>query len=614
VITVTGTGGTGKTRLALQAAAELVDEISDGIHWIPLAALRDPALVTSTIAQALGATETLVEFVRDRNLLLVLDNFEHLLDAAPQLAPLLSSAPGLRLLATSRAPLRIEGEYEYPLDPLPARDAVTMFVERARAAGARLERSSVVNEICQRLDCLPLALELAAARSRLLGADALLARLDQRLPLLTGGRRDAPERHRTLHATIDWSHDLLDHAGKTLLARLSVFAGTFSLEAAEAVCDADVGTLAALADLSLLKPVGDGRFLMLETIREYAEERLEADGEAQPVRDRHADWFHRLALEAALHLRDQEQARWLDRLEDDLNNIRAALERADDDRALEIVAALGDFWSVHAHYREADRLLADLLSRNTAATELRAEGLRVAAEVAMGVGDHERSTRLSKEAIELCRSLGLDLLAARCLNNLGGATFEAGDPAAAERYFAESAALRRRIGDVVGAARADSNRALVALERGDHDIAEGVFLATLSVFEESGDTAMVADTFENLAALALMRDDRQAAREWWRRAAAIYRTLRAPERLAFALEGLAAAAAADDDPTDALVLLGAADMLRELSGAPPSVSLEARRAGVRKAAAGLEPAVAEAAHARGFEMTFDEAVEAALAT
>ena len=240
LVTITGPGGTGKTRLALQVAAELVGSVADGVFWVPLGALADSSLVASEIAQAIGAPDDLGAFLRDRELVLLLDNFEHLLGAAATVADLLATAPSLRVLATSRAPLRISGEVEYPLDPLSPVDAVALFVERARAVGRAIEPDATIEAICTRLDSLPLAIELAAARTRLLPPGTLLTRLERALPLLTDGARDAPERQRTLRATIEWSYDLLDDASRRLLARLAVFAGSFPVEAAESVCDATI--------------------------------------------------------------------------------------------------------------------------------------------------------------------------------------------------------------------------------------------------------------------------------------------------------------------------------------------------------------------------------------
>ncbi len=290
LLTLTGPGGTGKTRLALQVAAELVGTQRDGVFWVPLVGLSDPELLDSEVAQTIGAPDDLTGFLRGRQLLLLLDNFEHLLDAAPAVSTVLGAGTGVRLLVTSRAPLRVAGEQEYRLEPLPASDAVTLFVERARAVGRELTPDPTVDAICRRLDGLPLAVELAAARTKLLAPERLLERLDSALPILTGGARDAPERQRTLRATIEWSYDLLDPASRELFARLSVFSGTFPLEAAEEVCGADLDGLATLVDSSLVKPVGDDRFLMLDTIAEYARERLEDIG-AEEFRSRHAGYF-----------------------------------------------------------------------------------------------------------------------------------------------------------------------------------------------------------------------------------------------------------------------------------------------------------------------------------
>ena len=325
-VTVTGPGGTGKTRFALQVAAELVGTFSDGVFWVPLASVADPELVEPEIAQALGARDSLSDFLQGKSVLLLLDNFEHLLDAAPAVSRLLAGAGGLRVLVTSRSPLRIAGEREYPLDPLPPSDSVNLFVERAQAIGREIAADETVAAICRRLDGLPLAIELAAARTRLLTPEKLLERLDRALELLTGGARDAPDRHRTLRATIGWSYDLLDEDCRRLFSRLSVFAGSFSLEAAEDVCDAELETLATLVDASLLKATGDDRFLLLETIRELAAERLaDADESAFYVR-RHASFFAALAEEAYAG-RLERESEWAARLARDHDDLRASLDR-----------------------------------------------------------------------------------------------------------------------------------------------------------------------------------------------------------------------------------------------------------------------------------------------
>jgi predicted ATPase/class 3 adenylate cyclase len=322
LVTVTGPGGTGKTRLALQVVADLVGSPKDGVFWVPLADLADPALVLPTIAQTLGARIDLREFLQGKELVLLLDNFEHLLPAAPAVAELLAAAKGLRLIVTSRAPLHLSGEHEFPLEPLSTDDAVTLFLERARGTGRTLARDQTAETICRRLDCLPLAIELAAARTRLLAPETLLERLDHSLAFLTGGARDAPERQRTLRATIEWSHALLDEQARELFARLAVFSGTFSLRATTSICATDIDTLQDLVEASLVKPAGDDRYLMLETIREYAADRLDQRDDAIEVRRRHAEFFTSLAVDAQYELR-RDAVRLA--LAEDEPNLRAAL-------------------------------------------------------------------------------------------------------------------------------------------------------------------------------------------------------------------------------------------------------------------------------------------------
>ena len=293
LVTITGAGGSGKTRLALQVAAELADAYPDGVFFAALAPISDPALVRSTVAQS-----TDVRQVED----LVLDNFEHLLPSAAEVASLLAVAPAVRLLVTSRVRLNLSEEREFPLEPLPQDDAITFFLDRARAVRRELQLEPAIGDICRRLDGLPLALELAASRLKVLDPMLLLERLGRRLPVLTGGARDAPQRHQTLRATIEWSYGLLDARLQELLRRVSVFAGSFSLDAAESVAGADLDEIAALVDWNLLKPLGDGRFLMLETIREFAGDLLEPSEEFDDLRDRHLGLFLDLALEAEPNL------------------------------------------------------------------------------------------------------------------------------------------------------------------------------------------------------------------------------------------------------------------------------------------------------------------------
>jgi predicted ATPase/class 3 adenylate cyclase len=297
LVTLTGPGGSGKTRLSLQAAAAAADDYDGGVWWVPLASLGDPILVETAAAQALGSKDTLPTTVGDQRLLLVLDNFEHLLDAAGGVAETIRSCPHLTVLVTSREPLHVDGEWEVAVDPLREHEAVELFLQRAAAVRSDFGANGEVAEVCRRLDCLPLAVELAAARVKVLTLPALLERLEQRLPLLAGGSRSAPERQRTLRATIAWSHDLLTAAEQDLFARLAVFAGGCTLQAAEEICGADVDAIASLVDKSLLRRTGD-RYWMLETIREFASEQLDQHADAGAIRDRHAAFYVALAERA----------------------------------------------------------------------------------------------------------------------------------------------------------------------------------------------------------------------------------------------------------------------------------------------------------------------------
>ena len=405
LLTLTGPGGTGKTRLALQTGAELVGTLRDGVFWVPLAGLADPDLIASEIAQAIGARDDFEAFLRDKQLLIVLDNFEHLLAAAPAVSATLAASRGLRVLVTSRTPLHVSGEREYRLEPLPTGDAATLFAERARSVGRELSPDPTVEAICKRLDCLPLAVELAAARTKLLAPERLLERLDAALPLLTGGARDAPERQRTLRATIEWSYALLDPDGRELFVRLSVFAGSFPVEAAEEVCGADIDGLAALVDSSLLKPIGEDRLLMLETIREYGAERLSASEGAAELRAKHAAYFTALAEEAYAGRFDDE-AGWSERLDLDHDDLRSALDAVEADGALALAGVLGWYWLSHLYLAEGRDRLAAALAASRASGPMRARALIAAGALAARLGAVAEGRAQAEEAIELWTELG----------------------------------------------------------------------------------------------------------------------------------------------------------------------------------------------------------------
>ena len=378
LLTLTGPGGTGKTRLALEAAAELVPDFKSGVFWVGLATIADPSLVSETIVQTLGAEEDLAEHIGDRELLLLLDNLEQVVAAAPELAMLVEQCPRLRLLVTSRELLRVRGEVEYPVQPLADPDAVDLFCARART-----EPDETVHRLCRALDNLPLALELAAARASVLSPKQILERLSQRLDVLKGGR-DADPRQQTLRATIAWSHDLLSYDERRLFARLAVFPGGSTLEAAEQVCGADFDLLQSLVEKSLVRRTGE-RFWMLETIRDYAGERFAESRDADDLRRRHALYFLELAERAYPQLRGNPKE-WLDRLEREHDNLRAALDRLADSGetqlALTLAGALFRFWYMHGHLAEGRRRLDGLLRADARPTRARARALDGAAVMA----------------------------------------------------------------------------------------------------------------------------------------------------------------------------------------------------------------------------------------
>jgi predicted ATPase/class 3 adenylate cyclase len=407
LLTLTGPGGTGKTRLALQAVAAAADMYPDGVFWVPLAALRDPELVLATASQAIGARNGLAEHIRDKRLLVLFDNFEHVIAAARGLSDLLAGCPNLELVVTSREPLHVSAEQEYPVPPLVHEEGVGFFVAKARTVDPGFAPDDSVPEICRRLDDLPLALELAAARVKALTSAQILERLEHRLPLLTGGDRDAPERQRTLRATIEWSHDLLSPEEQRLFRRLAVFAGGCTFDAAEEVCGADVDTLQSLVEKSLLR-FSDDRYWMFETIREYAGDQLDAVDESEPLQYGHTEFFAAVARQESTELRGSSREGG-DRLEDDRDNLRVALSRAfareDVQRAYELATAYG-LLCIYRGPQTEGRAWLDAALRVTAgvAPLLRERALDIASDLAKRQGDLEAGRLLAEERLELARA------------------------------------------------------------------------------------------------------------------------------------------------------------------------------------------------------------------
>jgi predicted ATPase len=447
LVTLTGPGGAGKTRLALQAAGLASDAYPHGVWWVPLAALRDPELVLPSAAQALGANDALVDHIGDRRLLVLFDNFEQVVEAASALAELLASCRRLDLLVTSREPLHLAAEQEYAVPPFTHEDGIAFFAARARAAKPDFEANGVVSEICRRLDDLPLALELAAARVKALSPNQILDRLQQRLPLLTGGARDLPERQRTLRATIDWSYELLTEKERRCFRRIAVFVGGCTLDAAERVTGADLDTMQSLVGKSLLRH-SEERYWMLESIREYAAELLEQSGEADDLRKSHADHFSELVESAGLSL-EPEGGQQYALVRRELDNVRAALDWAAEaapEFALRLAAALDGFWAVTDPSEGMRRLDVLLEKAPGAPLELRARAFRAYGSSANPAGDDELAERCYEQSLEAYRELGDARGIAVLLHRLGTSAFYRGDNERAGRLAAESLALSREIG------------------------------------------------------------------------------------------------------------------------------------------------------------------------
>jgi predicted ATPase/class 3 adenylate cyclase len=693
LVTLTGPGGVGKTRLGLQAAAELVDRFDDGVVFIPLASIGDPDLVISTIAQTLGLRETgglplqdtVKGYLADRHLLLVLDNFEQVLHAAPLVADLLAACPKLAALVTSRAVLHLRGERELAVPPLACPDpddghavenlsryaAVALFVQRATAETRTFsvtdENASAVAEICRRVDGLPLGIELAAVRVRLLTPQALLARMERRLPILTGGPRDLPERQRTLGDTIAWSYDLLDEGEQRLFRRLSVFEGGCTLEAAETVCSADedlgipiLDSLAALITQSLVLrlegPDGEPRFTMLETIREYGLRRLDESGEAVDIRRRHAEYFLRLSMPSDAARRGPEQATWLRRLEREHDNLRVMLawsvEAQDEPDVLARIArAFWRFWWMRGHLSEARRWLERALARATE-PPARIEVLQIAGRLAFFQDEYPRANALLTEAIAMSRASGDQGSLASGLETLSYVTRLAGDYERAAELCDESLALTRQLGNGVRIGYSLHACALVAYGQGDVGRAAEAWEEALRLHRESGYITFVPHLLHGLARLAMERDELERATMLCEEAAELFeqqddnyglllcliglmriaqrrgdtgqvvrlasevlalgRTWGSRTAIRNVLESLASVARARGDPNRAARLFGAAETLRETLGQAPSTEHSRDEAEIATVHSELGEETFAAAWQDGRAMTLEQAIAYAM--
>jgi predicted ATPase/class 3 adenylate cyclase len=547
LVTLTGPGGTGKTRLALQAGAELLEGFKDGVYFVPLATLTDPESIVGAIADSLSLRqesersldETLKSYLQSQRMLLVIDNFEHVVEGGPSIASLLRDCPGVKALVTSRIPLQVYGEREFAVPPMAVPDvrrlpafetvlefeSVRLFEQRAQAVKRDFaltpETAPTVVEICQRLDGLPLAIELAAVRVKLLPPKALLERLGQGgLRLLTGGARDLPERQQTLRNTIDWSYRLLGHGDQRLFARCAVFVGGWSLEAAEAVCetDGDVDVfdgIASLVEKSLVRQVeqedNEPRFVMLETIREYAAELMESSSAAGDMRQRQCEYYLGLAESAPPNFTGADQEVWLGIFQREHDNIRAALRHAlgtgDGETAGRLALATSRFWKIRGHFDEGRGWLRRALALTETPTILRGRLLYRAGSLAAGQADYAEADRLETQAAALAREVGDTQTVGDALNIMGTSALARGADDLAGPLFRESLTLTREVGDDWGSAACLINLGNMALGRASFEEAQDLFTQSLVLWRSLSDTWGVAFCIGCLGALAVYRDE-----------------------------------------------------------------------------------------------------------
>jgi predicted ATPase/class 3 adenylate cyclase len=616
LITLSGPGGTGKTRMAIQAAAETLLDFADGAVFVDLAAVSDPALVGSAIASALGVwekvgqplVETLMDHFHDKQLLVVLDNFEQVLDAAGDVDRLVKAAPRCTFLVTSRSPLHLYGEREIPLQPLSLPDlrslpdpiwlrgfeAVGLFVDRASSARAGFEldesNAPIVAEICARLDGLPLAIELAASRIKVLSAEEIRNRLNNRLPLLVSPARNVPERQRTLRAAIAWSHDVLDAAERRLFARLSVFAGGGTLEAVDAVGNpsGDLGTdtlaaLSSLVDQSLIRHSeieGESRYGMLETIREFATERLMTDWDADDTARRHAEFFLRVSEDAEGQFTREDQATWLSRFEREHDNVRAALrwsiQSGEAEPGLRIAAAVWRFWQHRGHLTEGRQWLRELLAMPTAegSSVARARALGAAGSLAYWQSDVKEMERLYEQGLSAARRVGDPVAEYDAIYNLVFVPVSKGDLETAARVGKEVLAKARQLGDKHRLSEALGTVAYVCFMRGEYEAALPLNEEAIALARETGNRFSLAESVETVGQIHRMLGNFEASRAAYLEALTLKKEGGNVAGLLTTLFMVSALESAQGHHQRAARLFGAAsEMEQEVAGAPSTVSL-----------------------------------------
>jgi predicted ATPase/class 3 adenylate cyclase len=653
LLTLTGPGGTGKTRLALQIADTTRDDFSAGAWFVALASIRDPELVPSTIAETLGLMETqgsrpplelVIDHLQNKDALLVLDNFEQIVPAGPIVTDLLNATTGVKVIVTSRAPLRLYGEHEFPVPPLGLPDprhlpdlatlshyeAVALFIDRARGVrpdfAVTNENAPAVAEICARLDGLPLAIELAAARIRIFPPQTMLARLGDRLALLAGGSRDLPARQQTLRQAIAWSHDLLSPAEQRLFGRFSVFRGGAQLEEAESVggraeeleMEILVG-LDSLTEKSLLtvdEGPGEPRFRMLETINEFAKEQLTKSGEEDELRRRHADVFLSLAERAEPNLLGREGKRWLDRLEPDHDNFRAALDwacsRGETEIALRMGGALWRFWLIRGHLPEARMRIERALALAGVRDHPRAwvKALEAAGGIAYWQFDLEGQSRFYEQALAVSEEIGDKGLIANALYNIGFPFIQRKQISEARTYMERSLALYEEIGDVAGVARAHWGLGDADYTEEKYDDARYHIGLSLSGARKVGDEFLVGWSLFTLGITEMRSGNLPTAREGLREALMMFSGVGDVTGTLFCFESLGEIEVREGRPERGLRLKAAAAALRGSSGT------ELRELGDQEEReedrGGLSEEEAARTRSEGKAMTLEEAIAYAL--
>lgn len=696
LVTVTGPGGIGKSRLALEMARDTLEHFPSGIYFVPLAGVSDPGSIAIIIAQTLGVREaggqlqlkTLKEYLHNSlsaPMLLLLDNFEHVLVAAPMLAELMAVAPQLKFLVTSRAALHVYDEHEFPVPPLalpntkslPTVDllaqysAIALFVQRATAVKPdftlREDNAAAVAEICSRLDGLPLAIELAAARTKLLSPSAMRTRLASRLQLLTGGARDLPARQQTLRQAIDWSYDLLSPPEQKLFRRLSVFVGGCTLEAVESVCDTKqdleldvLDGMASMVDKSLARqieqPDGEPRFVMLETIREYGFGKMAESAEEARTRRAHAAYCLVLAEEGAAEDTGGNPKEWLDRFELEHDNFRAAVEwlteTGDADWGLRLGSALFRFWEMREYLAEGRDQLAKLLKLGAASVPSSArqralfaagvlageQGDYVAADIlfkenleigrllkdkqgiavslnalavtARDSGDLAASRVIFEESLALWRELRDPLAVARALSNLANVVKMEEDYALARSLYEESLSTFRGLGDRTGVAWALNHQGDVARDQGHCEVARSLYEQSLAAFRELNDRWGIAGSLADLGNLAREQGDCRAADSLYRESIRLFQTLEHKRGVARLLESFAYSAAAQSEPDRSLRLAGASAALRQSIGAPLTPAEQAKlEKGLDPARRALSTTMGRTLWLEGWVMPVEKAIE-----